>query len=316
MLQARLPLERIKEILKRGDLVALPTETVYGLAGDAFNSAALKKIFNVKSRPLIDPLIIHIHKTSQLYDLARTSLEALNLVNHFWPGALTIVLEKKTIVPDLATAGLPTVAIRMPSDLLMRQVLQYCNFPLAAPSANPFGYISPTEASHVKKTLGDKIPMIIDGGPCSIGIESTILDITNSKEPTILRLGPINKEAIEEVLGIPVNFVESSSNLDMAQSSPGLLKHHYSPKTPLFFLKGEESNKELAVIYMKRPKKVGLSDFWLSEDGDLKEVAKNLFSLMQKIDQKVFKAIYIEKPASEGIGIAILDRLRRAVHKS
>ena len=261
MPEVELPLEQIKEILSSGDLVVLPTETVYGLAGNALDEKALSKIFRVKGRPLIDPLIVHVYDIEDVKQIAKPNDTVLKLTKHFWPGALTMIMEKQDCVPDLATAGLKTVGVRMPGHPVMRKVLKHCGCPLAAPSANPFGYVSPTESQHVQKTLGDQLKLVIDGGACSIGIESTILDVTNEEVPKILRPGPISRKSIETELGIAVELVDSKNNTDKAHAAPGLMKHHYSPRTPLYFLNDESSTEEIGVIYLKRPDKPEVNDF-------------------------------------------------------
>jgi L-threonylcarbamoyladenylate synthase len=186
--------------LRRGQLVAVPTETVYGLAANALSPAACAAIFRAKGRPANDPLIAHIHDLAQLDQLAHRNPAVEKLARAFWPGPLTIVLPKKPIVPDIATSGLPSVAIRMPAHPLFRALLKKCALPLAAPSANPFGYISPTRAAHVRDGLGKKIPRILDGGECAIGLESTIVDLRDPRRPAILRPGKISAKQIARVL--------------------------------------------------------------------------------------------------------------------
>jgi len=323
------PIEEIVEALRSGDLVALPTETVYGLAANALDPLAVKKIFEVKGRPFIDPLIVHAYDLEQVEKLAFLTDIVYKLADKFWPGPLTLVLPKKTIVPDIVTAGLENVAIRIPRHPIFREFLAASKLPLAAPSANPFGYLSPTEARHVQKTLGSKLKYIVDGGPCPIGFESTILSLINPDNPKILRPGPISAEDLEHIFGFKPNYaMTSASNHEGAQMSPGLLKSHYSPRTALrLFDFGNIPNLDdrvgkHAIVFVKRPQKpqefqvIEETDtckiFWLSENGDLNEVGKNLFSLLERLDAQGLDCIFAEVVENKGIGIAINDRLKRA----
>jgi L-threonylcarbamoyladenylate synthase len=225
--------------LRSGELVAVPTETVYGLAGNAFDAKAAAKIFRAKGRPADDPLIVHLHDLHQLFEVCRPNEAALQLARAFWPGPLTLVLPKHPRIPDLVTAGRPSVAVRMPAHPLFRKLLKLTALPLAAPSANPFGYISPTSAEHVRQGLGSKIDAILDGGPAAIGLESTILDLRNPRRPTLLRPGAITAEQLAAVLGRPVRSLRrparqnKKSSAPRGQIAPGLLLRHYSPRTPL-----------------------------------------------------------------------------------
>lgn len=314
-------------LLKDGQLVALPTETVYGLAGDALNIEAVKSIFEVKGRPLIDPLIVHVHSLEMAEQLAYFDEKALKLAEQFWPGPLTLVLPRQAIVPDLVTAGLETVAIRMPRHPMFRAVLEVSGLALACPSANPFGYCSPTRAEHVAGTLGDEIPMILDGGPCEIGLESTILYLGDGSGARILRQGPILAEEIGKVLGFGVEVVgRAVVKKDEAQMSPGMLEKHYSPSTPVrLFAYGEavlSLGEGAAIVFQKKPdlglmeeRYPGVAIFWLSESGELGEVAHNLFHLMQVLDKGGYVSIAIEKAPGDGLGFAINDRLSRAAAK-
>lgn len=316
-------IEEIVKALQDGDLVALPTETVYGLAANALNLQAVKKIFDVKGRPLIDPLIVHIHDINQAEQLAHLPPLAYKLAEKFWPGPLTLVLPKKTVVPDIVTAGLPNIAIRIPKHPIFQKLLATSKLPLAAPSANPFGYLSPTKAQHVKKTLGHKIKYIVDGGPCTIGLESTILSLINPQKPEILRPGPIDAHDLQSVLGLEPTYPTKISQKG-AQLAPGLLKSHYSPQTPLKPFSSEKLPQLLnplgkyAIIFLQRPHQAPQAPsteiFWLSEDGNLNEVAKNLFSLLAHLDDQNFDSIFIELPPNKGLGLAINDRLKRAFH--
>lgn len=323
--------EEIVEALRGGDLVALPTETVYGLAANALDPVAVKKIFAVKGRPFIDPLIVHAFDLTQVEELAFLTDIVYKLADKFWPGPLTLVLRKRPVVPDIVTAGLGSVAIRIPKHPIFREFLAASKLPLAAPSANPFGYLSPTEARHVEKTLGSKVKYIVDGGGCSIGFESTILSLIDPDRPEILRPGPITAEDLGQVFGFKPSYATASvDDRGGAQVSPGLLKSHYSPRTVLKLFDsdgiscfGEEGRK--ALVFVKRPQKSQelqeieetetCKIFWLSENGNLNEVGKNLFSLLERLDGQGFDCIFVEIVEEQGIGIAINDRLRRAASK-
>lgn len=320
--------------LRNGAVVAVPTETVYGLAGHALNEKACRFIFDIKGRPLIDPLIIHIGDYEQLSDLASVPDDVFSLLENVWPGALTVILPKKACVPDIVTAGLPTVAIRMPRHPVMRALLKECMLPLAAPSANPFGYISPTTAEHVQQSLGDKLEFILDGGDCEIGLESTIVNLSKPGEWQILRHGPISAEKMapflpnrtmlnSEISSIP--DVSKNMAVDTAQIAPGLLERHYSPKTPLFLFENKvdagvcEKYGRVAIAFLKRNEKASVADntdvYWLSDGGSMNEIAHNLFALLRKLDERNYDAIFMQTPESSGIGLAINDRLRRAAAK-
>jgi L-threonylcarbamoyladenylate synthase len=319
-------LDLCAQLLREGDVIGLPTETVYGLAGNALNQDSVRKIFQVKGRPLIDPLIVHFSDIAAAEIHIESNPILRLLAEAYWPGPLTIVVPKKASIPNLVTAGLPSVAIRAPRHPVFRQILNRLNFPVAAPSANPFGYVSPTLASHVEQTLGDRIQAVLDGGPCEFGIESTIVDLRDPKTPTILRHGPITQEEISELLKIEVtNHPGSTSNTD-AQSAPGLLTKHYSPKAKVVLLehgctrheiKHTESGVNTAVILNKKPhwSQVPHHIYWLSESGELAEIAHNLFQLIQRLDHQNYRMIFIEKATDQGVGKAINDRLCRAAAK-
>jgi len=303
-------------LLQNDELVAVPTETVYGLAGNALSGKAVRKIFSVKGRPLIDPLITHFKSARAAFSLVHGSGAAEALAAEFWPGPLTLVLEKKPDIPDLVTAGLSSAAVRVPSQPLMLALLEILNFPLAAPSANPFGYVSPTRPEHVAQTLGPKIGAILDGGPCLHGIESTVLDLRDPKAPRILRPGPICAEAIEAILGRKVDMPLDSPS-EGAQVSPGQLTKHYSPRTKIKIVANGQLRFALqegeAIIANKKPTIAGQDHlYWLSEDGKLEEVARNFFDLLQKLDRMHYTCLTIEAAPEVGIGIAYNDRLRRA----
>lgn len=306
-------LDLCADFLRSGGVIGMPTETVYGLAGNALNEPSVRKIFEIKGRPLIDPLIVHFASTDAAENHVEFNDLARELAARFWPGALTMVLPKKATISDLVTAGLPSVAIRVPRHPIFHSLLERLKFPLAAPSANPFGYVSPTLAKHVYRTLGDRILAVLDGGPCEHGVESTIVDLRDSDAPRILRPGPISAEE----LGFELAQGKASIG---AQTAPGMLTQHYSPNTPitLFDHQTQPSNVNTsdAVLYCQKPDIVEQANaFWLSESGDQKEIAHNLFMLIQKLDRMDFGRLHIERAAQEDIGIAINDRLVRAAAK-
>jgi L-threonylcarbamoyladenylate synthase len=306
--------------LQEGNLVGIPTETVYGLAANALNSEACANIFKVKGRPLIDPLIVHVRNSTHAAELAIWNDSAEKVATVFWPGALTLVLPKHPNVPDIVTAGLQTVAIRCPNHPVTQALLNKCGLGLSAPSANPFGYVSPTRAEHVVDSLGSRIPYVIDGGPCEIGIESTILDLTTPEEPKVLRPGAITPEMLSEVLGIHVALKQQSmpEQSKKAAPAPGMLERHYSPKAKLHLLEGKLPNaqEQEARIFLKRPETFrSKGDFWLSEDGKMETITRGVFHLLRSIDAQNYKSIYMEKPINKGLGLALNDRLNRAACK-
>lgn len=302
---------KAKFLLESEQLVAIPTETVYGLAGNALNPKALTKIFKAKARPMFDPLIVHIGELDQMMDLAMDIPDsAVRLAETLWPGPLTMVFKKKSMVPDLATSGLNTVGIRMPRHGLTRSLLQSLDFPLAAPSANPFGYISPTSAIHVLDQMNGKIPYILDGGICGVGLESTIIDMS-TENPTILRKGGTTVEEIESVIGVVSVHEKSSSN----PKAPGMLVSHYAPSIPLKLGNIEEMAKDYKdgdFVVLGHSSLYGFNGLKLSASGDLDEAAKNLFSHLRELDKSNAKIILAELLPNIGLGLAINDRLRRA----
>lgn len=309
-----LNIELARELLEQGSLVAIPTETVYGLAGNAMNAEAVARIFEVKERPFFDPLIVHVPSIERASNYV-TSLpdEAKALAAQFWPGPLTLLLPKKANIPDLVTAGLDRVGLRCPDHPLTQKLLQLLDFPLAAPSANPFGYVSPTTAQHVVDQLGTKIPYVLDGGPCRVGIESTIVGWENS-QAIIYRLGGITINEIESVIGKVHIQSHSSSN----PQTPGQLQNHYAP-TKRFLLGNVQS-----LIQEHQLKNPGILTFQkmehlpdavhlvLSAKGDLPEAARNLFGMLRELDKQDIDAVVAEEVPNVGIGRAINDRLRRA----
>ncbi|MDR1433038.1 MAG: threonylcarbamoyl-AMP synthase [Puniceicoccales bacterium] len=317
--------------LERGGVVALPTETVYGLAANALDEVAVGKIFEVKRRPLLNPLILHIFDDSwveRYADTADCAARLWKIINSFWPGPITAIVKKKAIIPAIVTAGSGSVAIRCPNHELFREVLRICDFPLAAPSANPFGYVSPTTAEQVKQTLGDGIKVIVDGGPCSVGLESTILDMTQSV-PKILRPGAITADAISSALGEKIADYEPIVANNPTAS--GQLKRHYCTHTKLvLFPHGNrkpatKASGKIAAVLNGKPVSPGEiaenfhtaleNIFWLSEDGDAHAIARNLFAMLQRLDGGGYGIIFCERPLRMGIGIATDDRLLRAAAK-
>ncbi|MEW5759262.1 MAG: L-threonylcarbamoyladenylate synthase [Candidatus Thermoplasmatota archaeon] len=301
-------------IIKDGGIFAFPTETVYGLGANAFNPKAVARIFEVKNRPSFDPIIVHIGEFSQVSLLCSSIDERCrDLMKRFWPGPLTIVLQKSKTVPDIVTAGLPTVAIRMPSHKIALEIIRAASTPIAAPSANPFGYLSPTTAEHVKEQIGEKVDLIIDGGKCPIGLESTVLELIG-KTPTVLRLGAVPLEAIEEVVG---KVKISKTNISKPKS-PGQLLKHYSPKTPLKLIGDTkvklQKDKKIGLLAFMKPKKKLPYEIIkvLSNNGDLREAAANLFSHLHELDNAHLDIIYAESLPEVGLGRAIMDRLRKA----
>ena len=307
-------IDRAKLLLSKDEVIGIPTETVYGLAGNALSHAAILKIYEVKNRPKFDPLILHTHSLEKVETLVQhIPSKAQQLTTAFWPGPLTLLLDKTEHVPDLLTSGHPRVAIRIPSHPLTRELLEVLDFPLAAPSANPFGYVSPTSASHVASQLGEKIPYILDGGRSQVGLESTIVGF-EKEEPIVHRLGGISIEAIERVVGEVRVEVNTSSN----PAAPGMLKSHYSPGRKLVIGDIEEnlqSRNRACTGVISFSSHYDLPDgniFVLSENANLSEAAQNIFQALRAMDAPHIKEILTEYVPDEGLGRAINDRLRRA----
>lgn len=311
-------LQLLARRLQAGDIVAVPTETVYGLAANALDARACRKIFRAKGRPLNDPLIVHILSASKLVTVAKPNPAAIALARKFWPGPLTMILPKQAGVPAIVTAGKESVAVRAPSHRLFRRLLRLTGLPLAAPSANPFGYVSPTTAAHVLSGLGRRIRYILDGGPAHIGVESTIIDLRDPAKPCILRPGAISAESIGATLGCKVRVLPQSRrepNEKAAQVAPGLLARHYSPRTKVTVHRrlGLPTDPRDAYIYFRAPSARGKRNvFWLHRRGELEGAARRLFSVLRAVDQQNFHRIHVELAPNEGLGIAINDRLRRA----
>jgi L-threonylcarbamoyladenylate synthase len=348
---AKAQAESIQEaarLIQAGLVVGMPTETVYGLAGDALNETALTRIFSTKERPTFDPLIVHITlellegpekdssllqrledlgliKKDALSDLAKNTVETLG--SQFWPGPLTLVLPRGEKVPDLVSSGLPTVALRVPAHPVAQALINAAGVPLAAPSANRFGRISPTNAQAVDQELGDRIPYILDGGECDIGVESTVVSVTETGEPTLLRPGGVPKEAISEALGTecisPIQAPAPSAPL----LAPGMLLSHYAPRKPLTLLpkpfreldwtaySREFREKRVAILlqFGSAPAQPRIHFETLTETNDRTEAARNLFSHLRAMDASDAELLFAEpSPTLTGLDYAIADRLRRA----
>jgi L-threonylcarbamoyladenylate synthase len=308
-------IENAALLLRQGELVAIPTETVYGLAANALNEEAVIKIFEAKKRPHFDPLIVHIPGIEYLEQYASyIPATAMKLAKAFWPGPLTLILPKKEIIPDLVTSGQETVGLRVPRHTLTLSLLKKLDFPLAAPSANPFGYISPTSASHVAKQLGDNISYILEGGSSEVGIESTIVGFDHDN-PVVYRLGGISMEDIKSITG----DIEIQLNASSNPAAPGQLLSHYAPQKKLYVgdidtLIQKFAKKSVAVIsFTKSFKHPAIMHCWvLSENGSLNEAAKNLFKALREADEMDIDIILTEIFPEKGLGMAINDRLRRA----
>jgi L-threonylcarbamoyladenylate synthase len=308
-------IHKAAEIIKKGGIGVFPTETVYGLGADAFNPLAVARIFEVKNRPRFDPLIVHVADFADLNQLVPgIPSNAEKLIKRFWPGPLTLVLSKREAVPEIVTSGLPTVAVRMPNHPIALSLIEESKCPIAAPSANPFGYVSPTTADHVRDQLGDQVDFILDGGPCKVGVESSIVSFVE-EEARLLRPGGLPLEEIESVIG---KVVTGSVNQGKV-SAPGMLPRHYAPQTPILLHWSEEDAETYS------GKRVGFLAFQkhrsflkfihvevLSKKGDLREAATNLFSAIRRLDSLKLDLILAESLPETGLGRAIMDRIRRA----
>ena len=312
-------LELVINSLKRGEIVSIPTETVYGLAGNALRQESVDLIFNLKKRPAFNPLIVHIPDVNFLDRVAENIPDPAKLLaNHFWPGPLTLILKKKASIPNRVTAGKDTVAVRVPNHPLTLELLKKLPFPLAAPSANPFGSISPTLAIHVYKYFGDKIPFILDGGSCKSGLESTIIGFEN-ETPVLYRHGALALEKIKEVIGPVKELIKNDQN----PQAPGMLSKHYAPQTETI-----RSENMLETIANFPNKKIGVLSFQkielseeithqeiLSEKGHLEEAARNLYAALHRLDQLQLELIVVPYFPNHGLGKTINDRLQRAIQK-
>jgi L-threonylcarbamoyladenylate synthase len=303
--------EHAVRLLEAGGLVAFPTETVYGLGALALNATAVARIFEVKRRPRFDPLIVHVAEASQAFELcAQLPPIAELLAEKFWPGPLTLVLPKVNSVPDIVTSGLPSVALRVPAHPIAQQLLRMLNAPVAAPSANRFGQVSPTRALHVETDLGAEVPLILDGGSCQKGVESTVLSLLEG-EPTLLRPGATACEDIERLVG-PIRVSCEGGTIPQ---SPGQLTSHYAPRTPMQPLGPDTlpaANERVGLLAFQASPVSSFSEVEvLSATGDLLEAAATLFAALRRLDDKSLDRIVCEMVPPHGIGVAINDRLAR-----
>lgn len=312
-------------LLAAGQVVGIPTETVYGLAGNAYEPKALAQIFAIKERPTFDPLIVHICDVAQLKDVAKDIPEAAyKLAEAYWPGPMTLILPKKDCIPDLCTSALPSVAVRFPSHPVAQEIIRKAGVPLAAPSANLFKHVSPTTAQHVADQLADRgIAGIVDGGPCEVGVESSIISLVG-EVPTVLRPGAITPEMVEKVLG-KVAIKESTSKPGQPMAAPGQMDTHYRPQVPLFYGKVPEGAKlpahtvriafgnQAAPVSDRGPIEATLN---LSESGDMLEATAKLYAYMHDLDLPEYDLILVDEIPNVGVGMALNDRLKRASIKT
>jgi L-threonylcarbamoyladenylate synthase len=306
-------------LLNQDQIIGIPTETVYGLAGNIYSSKAIQSIFALKQRPFFNPLIVHIKSAEDLSEIAREIPEkALTLAAAFWPGPLTLVLKKQSAIPDLVTGGKDTVAVRVPNHPLTLALLNQLGYPLAAPSANPFGCISPTKAEHVSNYFEDSLPMVLDGGDCEKGIESTIIGFEN-EEPVLYRLGSLATEDIETVVG----ELKTKTNDDIAPAAPGMLSRHHAPLTTTLLttdvpqLLDTFLGKKIGVLVFQNEicnPKIAKQEV-LSLTGDLIEAASKLYAALHRLDNCNLDLIIAERFPDVGLGKTINDRLQRATKK-
>lgn len=314
-------IKKAAAIIRRGGLVAFPTETVYGLGADALNKNAVARLFEVKERPFFDPLIVHVSSISAVEEVvAPLDRRVVRLMEQFWPGPLTLVLTKSSAVPEIVTAGLPTVAVRMPAHPAALKLIRAAERPIAAPSANKFGRLSPTTAAHVEEQLGVNVEMILDGGPCPIGVESTVVELISCSDRLqayLLRPGGLSVEELEEV----ITCVDILEVAPATPHSPGQLLHHYAPQTPLRLLQEGEipaaEGARMGLLAFKSSQedpsyeKIEI----LSPTGDLREAAANLFACLHRLDRAGLDLLYAEPVPTTGLGRAIMNRLRKAAVK-
>jgi L-threonylcarbamoyladenylate synthase len=310
---------RAAAVLRAGGLVAFPTETVYGLGADARNPAGVARIFSAKGRPADHPLIVHLADASQLAQWAReVPPAARRLAEAFWPGPLTLVLPRRADVPDAVTGGLDTVALRVPDQPLALALLRACGGGVAAPSANRHGRVSPTTAAHVREELADAVDLVLDGGPCAVGIESTIVEVT-AAQPRILRPGSITAADLERVLGVPVAEVPSGAG---AVRAPGRMASHYAPRACVVLAtaagaaaeagRWRAGGQRVGVLAAERPAGLDESVAWLRLDGDARRQAAQLYRRLREADHAGLQVLVAVPPPDEGIGRALRDRLCRA----
>ena len=299
-------------LIRAGELVAFPTETVYGLGADATNERAVAKIFEAKGRPHFNPLISHVPDAAEAQRFVEWSETADKLAAKFWPGPLTLVLprSKGSTIALLTTAGLDTVAIRAPAHPMALELMRAAGCPIAAPSANRSGAVSPTRAEHVAESLGARVSLILDGGPCTVGVESTVLDLTG-ETPTLLRPGGATREAIEAVTG-PIALGHALPTGDAARKSPGQLESHYAPSRPVRLRATDVQPDEGLLAFGPSPLRGARLTLNLSPSGDLTEAAANLFAQLRALDRPEIARIAVMPVPQTGLGLAINDRLRRA----
>ena len=313
-LTSPLQIQRARDELVSGNTVVFPTETVYGIGANVFDPIAVAKIFEIKKRPALNPLIVHIRHLSQVETVSSEFPPVARLLaEHFWPGPLTLVLPKHPNVPSIVTSGLPTVGVRMPSHPVAQQLLDAVGFPLAAPSANLSGQLSPTRCEHAVAQLGNQVSIILEGGPCPIGIESTIL-LIEGDHVSCLRPGGIPIEQIEEHLKRRL----ARRKTDGKPLAPGMLEHHYAPQTPLLFLNPDEPvpavEGKLGLLCMKKngDSRTYASIEEISPSGDLRVAAANLFAALHRLDAMGLDHLVARAVPEVGLGCAINDRLKRA----
>ncbi len=308
-------IETAVSLLREGQVVAFPTETVYGLGAIAYDARAVARIFEIKDRPRFDPLIVHVESAGLAFDLCESCPKvATRLAEAFWPGPLTLVLPKHPSIPDIVTSGLPSVAVRVPAHPIAQQLLAAVAAPLAAPSANRFGRVSPTSATHVRDDLGDEVPLVLDGGSCKRGIESTIISLLEQR-PRLLRHGSISLEEIAAVIG----EVDSTVSASERPQSPGQMRSHYAPRTPLEPLRDDvrpANFERVGLLAIGPSSATGYAAIEvLSPNKDLREAACNLFAALRRLDERKLDRIVCEFAPPHGLGNAINDRLWRGCQR-
>lgn len=310
-------IDKAKQVLDSNDVVSIPTETVYGLAGNVFSATAIDKIFRLKNRPLNNPLIVHIQNKEKLNQIAKNiPAIAFKLADSFWPGPLTLLLEKQHTIPDSITAGLNSVGVRVPNHKVTLELLEKLDYPLAAPSANPFKAISPTSSKHVAAYFGDELSCVLEGGECEIGVESTIIGFNTTNQPILYRHGAISIEQIEYVVGKVIVDIASKEQ----PIAPGMLSKHYSPKTKIIMTDNIEES-----IQRNYQQKIGLITFKeskfnervfhcevLSKTGDFNEASRNFYNALHRLDELGLTLIIAEEMPKIDLGLTLNDRLIRA----
>ena len=316
---------RAAALVRNGSVVGFPTETVYGLGADARNESAVRRVFELKGRPATNPLIVHVRSREQAEQVADIRSDArvlrrFDALAVFWPGPLSLVVPKRPGISDLVSAGLPTVALRIPRHEVAQALLRESGMAIAAPSANLYSTVSPTSAAHVHEAFGEKLEMILDGGACQVGLESTVVAISG-ESVELLRPGAVTLEQLRAALGAidPVHVRTVFASKDTPQSSPGLMKVHYAPRTPLAFRSEVEMcalPARTGLIAFRKPEPAAHAAFSevlvLSPSGNQQEIAKRLFAALRELDRKELELIVIDSCPEEGLGLAIMDRLRRA----